>query len=112
MGCLSCLKAVQALLRYEPWMKIRYVQPLTAECPVQEEAVGILLLMADIHSEADQPCSALPYALSAWLHATELGMDLKVPHFIPYLPSGSCLLSEGDAVKSAGQGMTSNSNQQ
>jgi hypothetical protein len=38
----------------------------------------MLILMADIHSKADQPCSALPYALSAWLHATELGMDLKV----------------------------------
>jgi hypothetical protein len=45
---------------------------------VQEEAVGMLIFMADIHSEAEQPCSALPYALSAWLHATELGMDLKV----------------------------------
>ena len=40
--------------------------------------MGMLILMADIHSEAEQPCSALPYALSAWLHATELGMDLKV----------------------------------
>ena len=56
------------------------MQPLTSEGALQEEAVGILLLMADIYSEADHPCSALPYALSAWLHATELGMDLKVPH--------------------------------
>ena len=38
----------------------------------------MLILMADIYCEAGQPCSALPYALSAWLHATELGMDLKV----------------------------------
>ena len=45
---------------------------------VQEEAVGMLILMADIYCEAEQPCSALPYALSAWLHATELGMNLKV----------------------------------
>lgn len=40
----------------------------------------MLILMADIHCEAEQPCSALPYALSAWLHATELGMDMKVGH--------------------------------
>ena len=40
--------------------------------------MGMLIFMADIHSKAEQPCSALPYALSAWLHATELGMDLKV----------------------------------
>ncbi len=40
----------------------------------------MLILMADIHCEAEQPCSALPYALSAWLHATELGMDMKVEH--------------------------------
>ena len=38
----------------------------------------MLSLMADIHCEAEQPCSALPYALSAWLHAAELGMDMKV----------------------------------
>ena len=66
---------------------------------MQEEAVGILLLMADIYSEADHPCSALPYALSAWLHATELGMDLKVPHLMTVLPSRVSLLSEGDAVQ-------------
>ena len=54
--------------------------------------MGILLLMADIYSEAEHPCAALPYALSAWLHATELGMDLKVPHLMPTLPSGIFLL--------------------
>ncbi len=43
----------------------------------------MLIIMADIHSEAEQPCSALPYALSAWLHATELGLDLKVCSISP-----------------------------
>ena len=61
--------------------------------------MGILLLMADIYSEADHPCSALPYALSAWLHATELGMDLKVPHLMATLPLKYSLLLEGDAVQ-------------
>ena len=59
----------------------------------------MLLLMADIYSEADHPCSALPYALSAWLHATELGMDLKVPHLLTSLPSRVSLPLEGHAVQ-------------
>ena len=32
----------------------------------------MLMLMADIHTDAEQPCSALPYALSAWLHASTI----------------------------------------
>ncbi len=51
--------------------------------------MGMLILMADIYCVAEQPCSALPYALSAWLHATELGMDLKVGH-----PAGLSTLAE------------------
>ena len=60
----------------------------------------MLVLMADIHSEAEQPCSALPYALSAWLHATELGMDLKVRSAGPANPMHPlCCLNFLDCAK-------------
>ncbi len=38
----------------------------------------LLLLLAEVHSQAAQPVAALPYALSAWLQACELHMDVLV----------------------------------
>ena len=73
--------------------------------------MGILLLMADIYNEANHPCSALPYALSAWLHATELGMDLKVPHLMTTLPARTTCCWKVMQSKDAAQGITSNSGQ-
>lgn len=44
----------------------------------QAQAVRLLLVLADIHALAAQPVAALPYALSAWLQAGELHMDVLV----------------------------------
>lgn len=44
----------------------------------------LLLVLANVHSLARQPVLALPYALSAWLQANELHLDVMVlPCFSP-----------------------------
>ena len=45
---------------------------------VQAEAVRLLLVLAEVHTLARQPTLALPYALSAWLQANELHLDVLV----------------------------------
>ncbi len=45
---------------------------------VQAEAVRLLIILADIHMRAEQPCTALPYALSAVQHASQLRLDVMV----------------------------------
>ncbi len=38
----------------------------------------LLLVLAEVHALARQPVLALPYALSAWLQANELHLDVMV----------------------------------
>ena len=52
---------------------------------MQAEAVRLLVILADIHMRAEQPSTALPYALSAIQHATQLRLDVMVSTAIVFL---------------------------
>lgn len=52
---------------------------------LQAEAVRLLVILAGIHMRAEQPSTALPYALSAVQHATQLRLDVMVSAAIVFL---------------------------
>ncbi|KAK9825152.1 hypothetical protein WJX81_006176 [Elliptochloris bilobata] len=49
---------------------------LCLDAGMQDEAVRMLLLLADVHAAAGLPAAALPYALTARLHAQQSHADL------------------------------------
>lgn len=87
--CCSSLSAISHLC-----CMVSAKKSLTGAGHMQAEAVRLLILLADIHMRAEQPTAALPYALSAVQHATQLRLDVMVstePYascpFAPFLQS-------------------------
>ena len=69
---------------------------------MQAEAVRLLVILADIHMRAEQPSTALPYALSAVQHATQLRLDVMVSAAIALLLLYCIKLAKQSKAKQVG----------